>query len=1205
MMNSFGSDLQGFSQSLGTSIKYINFDAPSGKSPINILVHEIGHEKWPGLGTDASGHDPLFYRLLNDSLQALGIAVDPIKDLQGIDIQNVPSPVPSGTSPLNYNIPRKQSDAGDDSSSADLAFSTAETPQWQVSVSSDGKTVNETERSPSGNNILLKLEYSIGQNGGLNEIKVDVNGDGRLDSTYNIHSDNSYVLTRYDTANLQPWSSQSTAVDPQGRTTEIDTFNRSGAVTRADFRPDGSSTVTGNSVDPAAAYTSFTDRYDAAHQLIEETVHKLDGSTTSSAASTSGAQSWLNDALTYDQFGRLAAETLINRDNTMVTRVNDLAGTQSFATQISVYDQANRITLQDTFNDDGSAVQLGFDPGNQNTKFDHYVASYNSFLQRTSETDTYDDHGHADFVFDALGQSAVAFDVARYNPASQLIEHDVINDDNTVTASVFDPGNLNPNFEHYVAHYDAQGRETSETDTYDNNSGHADFVWDPTGQSGSLEQATLYNSANQVIQQDIVHIDGTITVSGFDPAHVHADYDRYVANYDAQGRETSQTDIHDDNSRTEAVWDTGGHPWREQITLFDTSGRETVRDEFNYNGTTTQYGFDVTGQIWSDYVAHFNAQGNETDARYNLDAGGHADLVYSSSNPNLYTETDYNSSGQQTGVFSGNGQTGQVTREGGPGFDDEPDQGIFSGDSGFGGGFDFGFDGPVILDLDGNGVTLALSGASAATFDMDGQPGREHTAWAGSNDGILAIDLGAGGAAGANGVIDQTKEIVFTQWAPGTTSDMAALRQVFDTNHNNQLDAGDARWGEFRIWKDANQNGATDPGELVTLAALGIAAVSLVPNAGPGVFADGSAINGLTTYTRVNGSTGFAGDVSLAMDLGIALGGADARALVSARPNPDGSVSTEVDQYDLAGNFAGGRITTVSSDHTHIDVQTDTDGDGIIDSDLTTIIHADQTRLVDEKLFGIGGVLLGETQIGDRGADTLIGGAANNILRGQAGDDVLAGGPGNDTLGGGPGNDTIVGGAGLDTAVFSGLRSAYTITHIGNSLQVSGPDGFDTLTSVESLAFDDVTVSAGVASTSHDFNGDGKSDILLRNDGGLVATWDMDDHSFTGTVIATVPNDWHVAGTGDFNGDGKSDILWRNDGGLVATWDMDDHSFTGIVIATVPNDWQAAGTGDFNGDGKTDILWRSDGGLVATWDMNDHSFTGAVINTVPNDWHIV
>jgi hypothetical protein len=152
-------------------------------------------------------------------------------------------------------------------------------------------------------------------------------------------------------------------------------------------------------------------------------------------------------------------------------------------------------------------------------------------------------------------------------------------------------------------------------------------------------------------------------------------------------------------------------------------------------------------------------------------------------------------------------------------------------------------------------------------------------------------------------------------------------------------------------------------------------------------------------------------------------------------------------------------------------------------------------------------------------------------------------------------------------------------------------------------------VIAGVSNDWHiadtgDFNGDGKSDILWRNDSGAVATWNMNDRSANGAVIANVSNDWHIAGTGDFNGDGKTDILWRNDSGAVATWNMNDRSYSGLVIANVSNDWHIAGTGDFNGDGKTDILWRNDSGAVATWDMNDRSSNGAVIATVTNDWHI-
>jgi hypothetical protein len=243
-----------------------------------------------------------------------------------------------------------------------------------------------------------------------------------------------------------------------------------------------------------------------------------------------------------------------------------------------------------------------------------------------------------------------------------------------------------------------------------------------------------------------------------------------------------------------------------------------------------------------------------------------------------------------------------------------------------------------------------------------------------------------------------------------------------------------------------------------------------------------------------------------------------------------------------------------------------------------------------------------DTLSGGNGWDFLDGGAGNDALFGSGGNDILHGGAGNDTLSGGRGNDTLDGGGGVDTAVFAGPRSAYSIAHAGNSLQISGPDGFDTLTNIERLTFDDVTVA--LASAPRDFNGDANSDILWRSDGGSIASWDMNDRSYNGYAFATAPNDWHMAGTGDFNGDGNSDILWRSDGGSIASWDMNDRSYDGYAFATVPNDWHVAGTGDFNGDGKTDILWRSDSGSIATWDMNDRSSSGAVIGSVSNDWHI-
>lgn len=175
---------------------------------------------------------------------------------------------------------------------------------------------------------------------------------------------------------------------------------------------------------------------------------------------------------------------------------------------------------------------------------------------------------------------------------------------------------------------------------------------------------------------------------------------------------------------------------------------------------------------------------------------------------------------------------------------------------------------PVVLDLGGDGIQLAQLSSSSARFDMDGQNGRDHTAWTTGGDALLAIDLAVGGGNGADGVIDQTKEIVFTAWAPGTTSDMAALAQVFDTNHNGQLDAGDSRWSDFRVWWDANGDGISQGGEVKSLDAIGIVSVGLAPSGPSQAFADGSAISGLANFVWNDGSTGTAADVSFAYQPG-------------------------------------------------------------------------------------------------------------------------------------------------------------------------------------------------------------------------------------------------------------------------------------------------------------------------------------------------
>jgi hypothetical protein len=81
---------------------------------------------------------------------------------------------------------------------------------------------------------------------------------------------------------------------------------------------------------------------------------------------------------------------------------------------------------------------------------------------------------------------------------------------------------------------------------------------------------------------------------------------------------------------------------------------------------------------------------------------------------------------------------------------------------------------------------------------------------------------------------------------------------------------------------------------------------------------------------------------------------------------------------------------------------------------------------------------------------TIVGDNGNNSLIGTAG---------NDTLNGLGGDDSINGLGGDDTAIFSGSLASYAVDDFGSFITTTGPDGHDTLFSVEHLQFGDGTVN--------------------------------------------------------------------------------------------------------------------------------------------------
>jgi len=53
-----------------------------------------------------------------------------------------------------------------------------------------------------------------------------------------------------------------------------------------------------------------------------------------------------------------------------------------------------------------------------------------------------------------------------------------------------------------------------------------------------------------------------------------------------------------------------------------------------------------------------------------------------------------------------------------------------------------------------------------------------------------------------------------------------------------------------------------------------------------------------------------------------------------------------------------------------------------------------------------------------------------------------------------------------------------------------------------------------------------------------------------GGAIITPDATWHVVQVGDFNGDGSSDILWRNDSGTMAEWLMNGTTISQTLTPT-------------------------------------------------------
>lgn len=167
---------------------------------------------------------------------------------------------------------------------------------------------------------------------------------------------------------------------------------------------------------------------------------------------------------------------------------------------------------------------------------------------------------------------------------------------------------------------------------------------------------------------------------------------------------------------------------------------------------------------------------------------------------------------------------------------------------------------PLILDLDGDGVETLVQNFYIH-FDHDKNGFAERTGWVGADDGLLVLDRNG------NGSIDNGSELFgnHSGSGPGWANGFAALAE-FDSNLDGRIDTSDTAFASLRVWKDANSNGLTDAGELLTLQQAGVGSLSLSYTTGSVVDAQGNSHRQLGSYTTTQGALRQMTDVWFTVD---------------------------------------------------------------------------------------------------------------------------------------------------------------------------------------------------------------------------------------------------------------------------------------------------------------------------------------------------
>lgn len=681
----------------------------------------------------------------------------------------------------------------------------------------DGSVKTAITETKTDGTVKANGSFRMSHDGSTTVLEKDSNNDGVID-----YIETSIRMT--SGAVVQTAVTKSAAgVDTETRTTNVDAFG--------------------------SILTSIT-KDDSGRKIAEQ--NKLEDGT--STRLTYVAESGLvKSSEVLDSFNFLKSATLYDRANA-----------EAWSRVEQTYDAEERKTIEKQFMDDGTSVTISFvaETGAQ-IKAEYFSASgvrtglvdfdaRNTELWREvhrtfdaqgrvlTQINVQDDGQKVEYTFDVANTQVWSRYINQFDNAGRHFYAHQLNDDGSTYVTTIDAVN-SQSWSKIGQSFDAAGRLLFQVE-YGDNGYRWEYTYDPLNAQPWQRYTNVFDNLGRHYYAQQLNDDGSSFAIDFDVTNSQSWW-RHEQTWDAAGRRTVLTLVHDNGTRTTTFYDVlGNQYWSRIEQSFDSAGRITQQLDFIDDGSQDKTVFDVDNRRdWYAQTTYGGRRMGSTYGRTDWDDG---------------TYTIYQSAGiHYSSRWFHYDRYGNLIGQGG-GEDNHS---------------------PVILDLDNDGhidlrpidINNGELRAGSPQFDWNGDGLADATAWAGPQDGFLAIDLGADGSAGPNGLINQAKELAFTLWPAeeqgSTDSDLEALRLVFDTNNDGLLSAEDARWSEFRVWQDINQNGISEAGELSTLDQLGIKYINLIPTAdGAKDFADGSAITGTSFLEQVDGQTRLVGDVRLA-----------------------------------------------------------------------------------------------------------------------------------------------------------------------------------------------------------------------------------------------------------------------------------------------------------------------------------------------------